>query len=100
MDEYVFNAKDHHHDAYPLHFKLQEDPNHTTSLHCQIRLKLGMFIELCAENYATYDELFNGVGGIFKFATSLPNNESLICIQFSNSKTCTNICKLKINIYI
>ncbi len=58
-----------------------------------------MFVELCVGNYATHDELFNGANGIFKFATSLPNNESLIWIQFSNSKV-NNMCKLKINIYI
>ncbi len=98
--KYVFNAKDHHHDACPLHFKLKENPNHTISLYCQIHLKLGMFVEPCARNYATHDELFNGASGIFKFATSLPNNESFIWIQFSNSNVGTNMCKLKISIYI
>jgi len=68
-----------------LHFKLQ-DPNHTIGLHCQIRSKLGMFVELCVGNCATHDGLFNGANGIFKFVTSLPNNEYLISIQFSNSK--------------
>jgi hypothetical protein len=58
-----------------------------------------MFVELCVGNYATHDELFNGASGIFKFATSLLDNESLMLIQFSNSKV-TNTCKLKINIYI
>jgi hypothetical protein len=42
--------------------------------------------KLCIENYATHDEFFNGVDGIFKFVSSLPNNESFICIQFWNSK--------------
>jgi hypothetical protein len=59
-----------------------------------------MFVEPCARNYATHDELFNGASGIFKFATSLPNNESFIWIQFSNSNVGTNMCKLKISIYI
>jgi len=66
--EYVFNAKDHHHDACPLHFKLQ-NLNHTIGLHCQICLKLGMFVELCVGNCATHDGLFNGANGIFKFVT-------------------------------
>ncbi len=35
-----------------------------------------------------------------KFVTSFPNNESFIWIQFSNSNVGTNMCKLKISIYI
>jgi hypothetical protein len=47
--------------------------------------KVGNVCESCVGNYATHDELFNGVDGIFKFETSFPNNESLIWIQFSSS---------------
>lgn len=61
-----------------MHFKLQEDPHHIACLHCQIHLKLRMFVELCAKNYATHDGLLNGADDIFKFVTPLPNNESLI----------------------
>jgi hypothetical protein len=74
------------------HFKLQENPHHIACLHCQIRLKLRMFVQLCAKNYATHDGLFNnGVDDIFKFVTPLTiNHKSLIYwIQFSNSKVGT-----------
>ncbi len=42
-----------------------------------------MFIELCVGNYATYDELVNGL--VFLFKTCM-NNKSYIWIDFLNPK--------------
>ncbi len=42
-----------------------------------------MFIELCTRNYATYDELVNGLDGLFK---TCMNNKSYIWIDFLNPK--------------
>ncbi len=42
-----------------------------------------MFIELCVGNYATYDELVDGLDGLFK---TCMNNKSYTWIDFLNPK--------------
>ncbi len=83
---YVFDADNQHHDTCLKHFKLKNDSSQIIGLHSKIQIKIGMLIELCARNYATHDELFNGVDGVFQYFTRLQKNESFIWIGFNNPK--------------
>jgi hypothetical protein len=44
-----------------------------------------MVVELCAINYATYNDLVNGVDVVFKTSTSY-HNKTIIWILFPNPK--------------
>ena len=44
-----------------------------------------MLVELCAENYATYNSLINGVDGFFKIFM-LVNYKPYIFIEFLNRR--------------
>jgi hypothetical protein len=45
------------------------------TLHKQLtlhsKIEFGMLIELCVHNYATHDEVFNGIEEVFKCVTKL-----------------------------
>ncbi len=56
---------DINHQSYPPSYKLSNDLSKTTSLHFIIIFK-NMLVELCADNYATFDGLVNGINGILK----------------------------------
>jgi hypothetical protein len=43
-----------------------------------------MAIELCAGNYATHNDLFNGANEVFQYVSKLHDSESLIWIAFNN----------------
>jgi hypothetical protein len=51
-----------------------------------------MLVELCVNNYATYDGLVNGADGILKASTTYCN-KTIIWIIFQNSKIGTLIRK-------
>ncbi len=51
-----------------------------------------MLVELCANNYATYIGLVNGVDGIYKSSTTY-QEKTIIWIMFQNSKIGTLIRK-------
>jgi hypothetical protein len=44
-----------------------------------------MVVELCVENYATYDGLVHGANGVFKTSTSY-HNKTIVWILFPNPK--------------
>jgi hypothetical protein len=50
-----------------------------------MHIKKDMLVELCVGNYATYDDLLNGVGDIFKALTTICD-KTIIWIMFQNSK--------------
>jgi hypothetical protein len=45
-----------------------------------------MLIKLCVGNYASHNDLFNGVNEVFQYVSKLHDNESLIWIAFNNPK--------------
>jgi hypothetical protein len=48
-----------------------------------LRIKENISIELCARDYASYNELVNEIYGLFKITTCM-NNKSYIWIDFLN----------------
>ncbi len=80
-----FEATNIHHHSCPSSNKLPNDPSKTTCLHITICIKQDMVVELCAENFATYDGFFNGVDGVFKTSTSY-HNKTIVWILFPNQK--------------
>jgi hypothetical protein len=61
---------DLNHQSCPSSYKLSNDPSKTIGLHFIINIKKDMLVELCASNYATFDNLVNGVDSIFKASTT------------------------------
>jgi hypothetical protein len=53
-----FEATNIHHHSCPSSNTLPNDPSKTTCLHITICIKQDMVVELCAENFATYDGFF------------------------------------------
>jgi hypothetical protein len=45
-----------------------------------------MLVEICAGNYATHDDLVNGVDGIFQGSIKVFNSQEVIWILFNNPK--------------
>lgn len=78
--------KDKHHDLCPKSFQLEDDPNEIAGLHAEIHGKKDMLVELCADNYATYDSVVNEADGLFKRSSLLPNSQTIIWILFNNPK--------------
>jgi hypothetical protein len=39
-----------------------------------LQIKENIFVELCARNYASYNELVDGIDGLFKITTCMNNN--------------------------
>jgi hypothetical protein len=70
------------HPSCPLSYKLLNDLSKTKGLHYTFHIKIYMLIELCDDNYATFDGLFNGANGIFKASTY--NDKTIIWIVFQN----------------
>ncbi len=63
---FIFKAMGINNQLCPPSYKLSNDPSKTISLHFIIQIKKDMLVELCANNYATYDGLMNGVDDILK----------------------------------
>ncbi len=82
---FKFETINIHHHSYPSSYKLPNDSNKIASLHITIHIKQNMVIELCVQNYATYDGLVNGVNGEFKTSTSY-HNKIMVWILFPNQK--------------
>jgi hypothetical protein len=82
---FKFEAIDIHHHSYPSSYKLPNDLNKIASLHITIHIKQDMVVELCVQNYATFDGLVNGVNGEFKTSTSY-HNKIMVWILFPNKK--------------
>jgi hypothetical protein len=83
-----------HHDICPQSFQLQNDANFIARLHLEVKVKKNMLVELCAENYATHDDLVNGVDGIFQGPTKVFNSQEVIWILFNNPK-CGQLTRIK-----
>ncbi len=84
---WTFNleAIDIHHHSCPSSYKLLDDLGKIASLHTIIYIKQYMVVELCVENYATYDGLVNGANGVLKISTSY-HNKTIVWILFPNPK--------------
>jgi hypothetical protein len=52
-------------------------------LHFTVHINIYMLVELCVDNYATFDGLVNGVDGIFKAWTTYCE-KTIIWIMFQN----------------
>jgi hypothetical protein len=61
---------DINHQSCPPSYKLSNDLNKTMGLHSTINIKKDMLVELCVNNYVTYDGLASGTDGIFKTSTT------------------------------
>jgi len=53
-----------------------------------------MLVELCARNYATHNDVVNGVDGIFQGSTKVFNSQEIIWILFNNPK-CGQLTKIR-----
>ncbi len=82
---FIFKAMDINHQSCPPTYKLLNDLNKIVGLHSTIHIKGDMLVELCANNYVTFDGLVNGVDGIFKASTRYCE-KTIIWIMFYNSK--------------
>ncbi len=63
---FIFKAMEINHQSCSPSYKLLNDPGETPSLHFTIQIKKDMLVELCVNNYATYDGLMNGTNNNFK----------------------------------
>ncbi len=62
----IFKTMDiKHQSCLPSH-KLSNDLSKIVSLHSTIHINIYMLVELCIDNYATFDVLVNGADDIFK----------------------------------
>ncbi len=82
---FIFKAMDINHQSCPPSYKLSNDPSKIMDLHFTIHIKKYVLVELCANNYATYDGLVNGINGIFKASTTYCE-KTIMWIMFQNSK--------------
>jgi len=57
---------DINHQSCPPSYKFSNDLSKIVGLHSIINIKKDMLVELCADNYVTYDGLVNGADGILK----------------------------------
>ncbi len=94
---FIFKAMDINHQSCPLSYKLSNDLSKIVGLHSTIHIKLDMLVELCVDNYATFDDLVNGVDDIFKASTSCCE-KTIIWIMFQNFKIGT-LRRIKYNYY-
>jgi hypothetical protein len=62
---FIFKAMDINHQSCPPSYKISNDPSKTTSLHSTVNRKKDMLVELCVNDYATFDGLVNEVDGNF-----------------------------------
>ncbi len=63
---FIFKAMDINHQSCPPSYKLSNDLSKIVGLHFTIHIKKDILVELCANKYATFDGLVNGVNNIFK----------------------------------
>jgi hypothetical protein len=80
-----FEATNIHHYSCSSSYKLLDDPSKIVGLCTVIHVKQSMVVELCVENYATYDGLINGVDSLFKTSTSY-HNKTIVWILFPKKK--------------
>jgi len=52
---FIFEAMDINHQSCPPSYELSIDPSKIANFHFTIQIKNNMLVELCAGDYATYD---------------------------------------------
>jgi len=82
---FISKTMDINHRSCLPSYKLLNDPSKITSLHFTIQIKKDMLVELCANNYAKYDDIMNGVNNNFKTWTTY-YDKTTIWIMFQNFK--------------
>jgi hypothetical protein len=58
---FIFKAMEINHQSCPPFYKLLNDATKIIGLHSTIQIFKNMLVELCANNYATYDDFANGL---------------------------------------
>jgi len=67
---FIFKVMDINHQSCPPFYKLSNDLNKIASLHSTIYIYIYMLVDLCVGNYATSDDLVNGINENFKASTT------------------------------